>query len=722
MVHKRRDREFTAAAEPPAKRLHLQVAGAGGPPSPRLRRAVLVLLFVIRTHNKDKSVDNNDSAPVTRAEIRRIVAEQVGICLEPIVRTLKTIKEELQDRTQNDNLALHKLEGIEQGIQAFTQTMIQEGAKCSCPNQSNHVQFTQEENHHGTSAEAEGLASNGGDGKSSAQLLFLNELKTPIYHDDEIKSESDAAIKIGIFDGDKMIESGPLSNVKVEVLALEGDFPYDAQNSWTAKEFNEHIARGREGKGDVLAGEGTTGRLINGERDLGSIRFREGSSRARKGKFIIGVRVCGGQAIGGRVQEAVMKPVVVQVSRNRQNKKNHPPKLKDEVHRLEEIAKDGTYQKRLEENDIFTVQDFLKALNKDPDNLATILKIKKEHKYWEKMTNHARECSLEDKHKLKSYSCTQKNVKLFFNCVNFLVGAIFDNHYTHSDKFNPAQKELVDELKSHAYTELDDLPEDHVMPDSSLVPVHIDTYAGVGAGPSYKSSVTLANCSSLVMADQVGGREAVEGLMHDIVEPSYSNVNNDPCPASSIPSLQRLLSYEVGGIHVPALEALSHARIDSFCANANSDPGPSSSVPDQLSTHNYREQGTLLVDVSQGPFGGRSFSFGTTDMSNLCRLVSQEDDILAFLQQQLYTSSCMVPGSEQMEIQGQLFCSQDNDTFEASTSAHINMTVTAQQLPIPDTPRSVDGSMQSQMQAPLPTSNGVPEAPASTQHALPPQQ
>ena len=54
------------------------------------------------------------------------------------------------------------------------------------------------------------------------------------------------------------------------------------------------------------------------------------------------------------------------------NEKRHLPKLDDPVHRLKEIAKDGIYCKRLEKEKILTVQDFLKALNKDPENLAKV--------------------------------------------------------------------------------------------------------------------------------------------------------------------------------------------------------------------------------------------------------------------------------------------------------------------------------------------------------------
>lgn len=152
---------------------------------------------------------------------------------------------------------------------------------------------------------------------SSIQLRFLNGLKTPVYHDDDIKSESNTAIKVGIFNRDKMIESGSLSNLQIEIFALEGDFPHASPKSWTPEKFNKHRANSRDGNGNVLAGEGIKTQLKNGQCDLGSIKFTEGSCKARGGKFIIGARVCEGEVSGLQIQQAVMNPVAVKDRRNK---------------------------------------------------------------------------------------------------------------------------------------------------------------------------------------------------------------------------------------------------------------------------------------------------------------------------------------------------------------------------------------------------------------------
>lgn len=56
------------------------------------------------------------------------------------------------------------------------------------------------------------------------------------------------------------------------------------------------------------------------------------------------------------------------------NEKSESPRLDDDVYRIDTIARDGVYHKRLQEANIHTVQDFLKALNKDPDELYNKVK------------------------------------------------------------------------------------------------------------------------------------------------------------------------------------------------------------------------------------------------------------------------------------------------------------------------------------------------------------
>lgn len=53
-------------------------------------------------------------------------------------------------------------------------------------------------------------------------------------------------------------------------------------------------------------------------------------------------------------------------------KKHYPPRLGDEIWRLEKIAKDGAFHKRLSEHGINSVRDLLQSYVKDQLSLRNV--------------------------------------------------------------------------------------------------------------------------------------------------------------------------------------------------------------------------------------------------------------------------------------------------------------------------------------------------------------
>jgi len=145
---------------------------------------------------------------------------------------------------------------------------------------------------------------------TNIRLLFQNGLKLPIYTDENITSENNAAIKLAMFQGDNVVTSGALSGAKVEILVLRCEFSNKCRDNWTEDDFDKHIMQGRDGQDLVLGTEW----LTNGEVELSQILFKEGSCRK---KVIIAARVCKSEKTSGRVQEAIMKPVLVLDRRNK---------------------------------------------------------------------------------------------------------------------------------------------------------------------------------------------------------------------------------------------------------------------------------------------------------------------------------------------------------------------------------------------------------------------
>ncbi|KAL6638424.1 hypothetical protein ACP70R_023919 [Stipagrostis hirtigluma subsp. patula] len=405
-----------------------------------------------------------------------------------------------------------KLETFQEQVQVLRHEVRQLMRLCSNRHADRHTRVETNQEHAGASGS-----------KTNIRLCFLNGLKPPIYTDKNVTAENNAGIKVAMFEGDKMITSGSLSKVKVEILVLRGDFSVNCRDNWTEEEFEKHIVQGRDGHGLVLG----TAWLTNGEVELCQIRFKESSCRTPSRKFIMAARVCKRENIAIRIQEAIMIPVTVLDRRNEANEKRYPPRLDDEVYRLEEIAKNGAYHKRLLEKGISTVQGFLKALNKDPDELRKILKMERQHNSWSKMIKHARECFLEDKQELKQYQNEEGTVVLFFNCVHDLVGAAFPCDYVAFERFDPVQKALVKKWEKHAHKTLGSIPSDYIMKGN--FPEKISSGSHAAPGPSVlPMGASQPNFSADNLASYEGTGAAENWASDDMTEPVYPTANYDP--------------------------------------------------------------------------------------------------------------------------------------------------------------------------------------------------
>ncbi|XP_020170190.1 calmodulin-binding protein 60 D isoform X2 [Aegilops tauschii subsp. strangulata] len=498
-----REERFVGAMAPPKRQLALTGAGAGREEAKRLR------VGVAKANAAGWRAPTSPASPGTRLMRRTVLVVLFllrmsdGITVtESISQIGRMVQRKMEGIQKVQALMMRKLENLEEKVES----MSHEVKKLARLHSNRHAdKYPRSEPYQEGATLSEPNA--------NIRLRFLDGLRTPIYTDKIITSQSNAAIRVGVFDGEKMINEGPLSKAKVEILVLRGDFCSDGQESWTEEEFNSHIAQGRHRQGSVLGGD-CSAWLNNGEASLGKIRFREGSSRTPSRKFIVGGRVCMNRKIGGiRVQEAVMEPVTVLDRRNEANEKRHPPRLDDEVYRLEEISRDGIYHRRLKNVHIFTVEDFLKALNKDADVLREmVLEIKKRSNAWERMVKHARECCLADRPELKAYHSVEGNVVIFFNCVHDLVGAIFYGVYVSRDNFDPAKKAQAYELKECARGQLDILPFDYVMNGNLPEQVPSSTHSTLDAAFILGPDVALQP-----------NENQLQDRINNITEPSHQN-------------------------------------------------------------------------------------------------------------------------------------------------------------------------------------------------------
>ncbi|KAJ6970436.1 calmodulin-binding protein 60 A-like isoform X1 [Populus alba x Populus x berolinensis] len=203
----------------------------------------------------------------------------------------------------------------------------------------------------------------------SLKLQFANNLSLPVFTGARIEGEEGPAIKVVLVDTltGKIVNSGPESSSRVEIVVLEGDFDGDEGENWTPEEFKNNIVREREGKKPLLTGDVLLN-LKEGICLVGEISFTDNSSWTRSRKFRLGVRAVDNFE-GTSIREAKTESFIVRDHRGELYKKHHPPSLFDEVWRLEKIGKDGAFHKRLSRENITTVKDFLILLFIDPTRL-----------------------------------------------------------------------------------------------------------------------------------------------------------------------------------------------------------------------------------------------------------------------------------------------------------------------------------------------------------------
>lgn len=121
----------------------------------------------------------------------------------------------------------------------------------------------------------------------------------------KVEGEQGAAIHIVLLDVStgRVVQTGPESAAKLNVVVLEGDFNEEADELWTEEHFESHEVKEREGKRPLLTGELQV-TLKEGVGTLGELTFTDNSSWIRSRKFRLGVKVAPGNWDGIRIREA----------------------------------------------------------------------------------------------------------------------------------------------------------------------------------------------------------------------------------------------------------------------------------------------------------------------------------------------------------------------------------------------------------------------------------
>ncbi|RRT56620.1 hypothetical protein B296_00031418 [Ensete ventricosum] len=322
--------------------------------------------------------------------------------------------------------------------------------------------------------------------QSSLKLIFKKPLSQPIFTGTKIEDIENNPLQILVVDTNSGVEAASKllrpPPIKLELVALEGDFPSGDQADWTSDEFENKILKERTGKRPLIVGDVNV-TLRDGAVIIPELCFTDNSSWGKSGMFRIGARVVPGSYDGPRIREAMTEPFKVKDHRgeckftdhpkvaciwHKENltlheycscaayKKHHPPALDDAVWRLEKIGKGGKFHSKLAANNINTVQDFLMLLSIDPDRLREILGQGMTDRAWEVTTNHAKTCIVGD----KLYVHRGPNCDLVLNPVCKVVSIIAGNNtYALQDLIHRDDRACVIQLAREAYQHWHDLEE-----------------------------------------------------------------------------------------------------------------------------------------------------------------------------------------------------------------------------------------------------------------------
>ncbi|KAK7281478.1 hypothetical protein RIF29_09517 [Crotalaria pallida] len=290
-----------------------------------------------------------------------------------------------------------------------------------------------------------------GPGAKNLQLHFRTRMPPHLFTGGKVEGEQGASIHVVLLDPNtgNVVQVGPESVAKLNVVVLEGDFNEEADDDWTKEHFESHEVKEREGKRPLLTGDLQVS-LKEGVGTLSDLTFTDNSSWIRSRKFRLGVKVAPGYCEGIRVREGKTEAFAVKDHRGELYKKHYPPALHDEVWRLDRIAKDGALHKKLIQSKILTVEDFLRVLVRDPQKLRSILGSGMSNRMWENTVEHAKTCVLGGK-LFVYYTDETNSAGIVFNHIYELRGLIAEGQFFSLDSLTLDQKMSVDSLVKKAY-------------------------------------------------------------------------------------------------------------------------------------------------------------------------------------------------------------------------------------------------------------------------------
>ncbi|KAF9591606.1 hypothetical protein IFM89_004835 [Coptis chinensis] len=302
-----------------------------------------------------------------------------------------------------------------------------------------------------------------------AGAMLHQKLSLPVFTASKVEDEEKTPLQLTIADvqGNHRLPTRFSYPIKVEIVVLDGDFvPGDCEN-WTSEYFDSKIVRERTGRRPLITGDVVV-TMRDGVASIGDLTFTDNSSWIRSRTFRLGARVAPESTYNGvRIREAITEAFVVRDHRGELYKKHHPPSLSDEVWRLEKIGKEGVFHRKLNAENVNSVQDFLKLWVVDPVRLRSILGVGMSDRIFELTIKHAKECVLGNKHYILRGSC----YTIFLNSICQVERILVNGMQYPTYEVIGAQRAHVEKLVRDAYGHWNSLEEvDRFVKENALLP------------------------------------------------------------------------------------------------------------------------------------------------------------------------------------------------------------------------------------------------------------
>ncbi|KAL3740323.1 hypothetical protein ACJRO7_021576 [Eucalyptus globulus] len=291
------------------------------------------------------------------------------------------------------------------------------------------------------------------------RLQIQTKLSDSLFTGQKLEGVGGAHISVALINANTgdVVRSDLESSIKLDVVALEGDFNKDDEDNWTQEEFESHVVKQREGKRPLLAGDLVV-KLKEGVGEMGELIFTDNSSWNRSKRFRIGLKVATGSCGNTRIREAKTDAFQVKENRGEAYMKHHPPASDDEVWRLKNIAKGGKSHQKLSDAGIYKVEDFLLQLFTDPEKLREILGKSITEKKWDSLIRHAKTCETKWKLYLDYPDGVTKHGAVF-NTDDQPIGLVKDTEYFATHRLSAQEKEHGDAIVKKALANWNDVRE-----------------------------------------------------------------------------------------------------------------------------------------------------------------------------------------------------------------------------------------------------------------------